>query len=185
MSAREKIIDEIKELAVVGLYFFLWIGMLVAIKKFVLAEYQIEFAGLSAALIGALVLAKVVLILEHVPPGRLVRNRPAWVEVVWRTALYAIGVVVVLLLEKGFEGRHEYGSFWKSLTSLFQRADIDHVWANAICITGALLGYNVLAVIRRYLGEGGLARIMLSPLPEEPKPERDDGSLGPSTGATP
>jgi hypothetical protein len=76
-------------MALAGLYVFLWIGLLVTVKKLVLAEYQIEFAGLSAALIGALVLAKVVLILEHVPLGLLTHNRPAWVEVMVRTVLYA------------------------------------------------------------------------------------------------
>jgi hypothetical protein len=167
MAGHERLKHELKELSLAGIYFFLWIGLLVAVKKLVLAEYQIEFVGLSAALIGALVLAKVVLILEHLPLGPLTRNRPAWVEVLVRTALYAAGVVVILLLEKGFEGRHEYGGFWQSLKSLFQHADIDHVWANAICITAALLGYNALAVIRRNLGEGGLIAIFRSPMPEE------------------
>ena len=167
MTLREKLKRELEELSLAGLYFSLWIGLLVAIKKLVLAEYQIEFAGLSAALIGALVLAKVVLILEHVPLGPLTRNRPAWVAVLARTVLYAAGVVVVLLLEKGFEGRHEYGGFWQSLRSLFQHADIDHVWANAICISGALLGYNALSVVRRHLGDGGLTAIFREPLPGE------------------
>jgi hypothetical protein len=99
----------------------------------------------------------------------LTRNRPAWVEVLWRTALYAAGVVVVLLLEKGFEGRHAYGGFWQSLKSLFERADLNHVWANAICISGALLGYNALSVIRRHLGDGGLIAIFQEPVPEEGK----------------
>jgi hypothetical protein len=167
MAAHQKLKHELEELGLAGLYFFLWIGLLVAIKKLVLAEYQIEFTGLSAALIGALVLAKVVLILEHVPLGPLTRNRPAWVEVVVRTVLYTAGVVVVLLLEKGFEGRHEYGGFIAALKSLFQGADIDHVWANAICISGALLGYNALSVIRRHLGDGGLLAIFREPLPDE------------------
>jgi hypothetical protein len=167
MSRLESLKNEVRELALASLYFFLWIGLLVALKKLILAEYRIAFSGLSAALVGALVLAKVVLILEHVPLGPLTRRRPAGVEVLVRTALYAAGVVVVLLLEKGFEGRHEYGGFVPSLRSLFEHADIDHVWANAICITGALLGYNALSVIRRHLGDGGLIAIYRAPLPEE------------------
>ncbi len=184
MSVRDKVVAEVKELALAGLYFFVWIGMLVAIKKLILAEYQIEFAGLSAALIGALVLAKVVLILENVPLSALTRDRPAWVEVVTRTALYGAGVVVVLLLEKGFEGRHEYGGFWQSLKSLFHHADIEHVWANAICISGALLGYNALSVIRRHLGEGGLIAMFREPLPEESNPEQNNENVEQSTNGT-
>ena len=33
--------------------------------------------------------------------------------------------------------------------------------ANTICLSGALLGYNMLTVIRRYLGEGGLLRLFM------------------------
>ena len=167
MAFGEKLRHELGELAVVGLYFFHWLGLLAVLKKLVLAEYQIEFKVLSAALIGALILAKVVLILEHVPLGPLTRGRPAWVEVLWRTALYSAGVVVVMLLEKGFEGRHEYGGFWPSLGSVFQHADIDHVWAIAICMSSALLGYNALSVIRRHLGDRGLVELFREPLSPE------------------
>ena len=48
-------------------------------------------------------------------------------------------------------------------------AKVHHVWVNTICLTGALLGYNVLSVVRRYLGQGGLLRLFLLPLPEQEK----------------
>ena len=149
-----------------------WIGGLVVLKQLVLEEYQIQFNGLSLALIGALVLAKVVLVLEHVPLGGWIRTRPALLDVILRTAMYALGVLVVLLLEKAFDGRHEYGGFGPSLIALFRHADIQHVWVNAICLSGALLGYNVLSVLRWHLGEGGLIRLFWSPLPEEPGAKR-------------
>ena len=168
MSFKQKLRDEIKAVALATLYFAVWIGVLMVLKKLILAEYRIEFNGLSLALVGALVLAKVVLVLEHVPLAGWTRNRPAWVEVILRTALYGLGVLVVLLLEKAFEGRHEHGGFGPSLIAVVQHAERIHVWANTICLTGALLGYNALSVIRRYLGEGALIRLFLSPVPEDP-----------------
>jgi len=146
--------------------------MLMVLKKLILAEYQIQFHGLSMALIGTLVLAKVVIVLEHLPLERWVRERPAWLAVLMRTATYSFGVLLVLLLEKGFEGRHEHGGFGPSLISLFRHRDVYHVWANAICLSGALLGYNVLFVVRRWLGKGGLIRLFMSPLPEESDAKR-------------
>jgi hypothetical protein len=171
MSLRQKVMDEIKAVALATLYFACWIGALVVLKQLVLAEYQIAFYGLSLAVIGALVLAKVVLVLEHVPLGAWIRTRPALVDVILRTALYAFGVLVVLLLEKAFEGRHEHGGFGPSLLAVFQHAEVHHVWVNTICLSGALLGYNALSVVRRHLGKGGLIRLFLSPLPEQMKDE--------------
>ena len=163
MSAQKKLMNEIKAVGLAAVYFGCWFAALLVIKQLVLAEYDIQFFGLSKALIGALVLSKVVLVLEHVPMGAWVRARPAWIDVILRTALYAFGVFIVLLLEKAFEGRHEYGGFTSSMRTLFQHADIYHVYANVIVISGALLVYNALDVVRSYLGEGGLLRVFLLP----------------------
>ncbi len=168
MSLSQKVKHELKSIVLAALYFGCWLAVLLLIKQLVLAEYHIEFKGISKALIGALVLSKVVLILEHVSLGAWVRRQPAWVEIIMRTLLYAFGVLLVLLLEKGFEGRHEYGSFEKSLSAVFQHADIYHVWVNAIVLTGALLVYNILFVVRSYLGEGGMFRLFMKPIPEAP-----------------
>jgi hypothetical protein len=176
MSLQQKLKNEIKAVALAALYFATWIGVLIILKELALAEYGIESRGLSLALVGALILTKVVLILEHVSLGAWVRNRPALVDVIVRTVLYSLGVVVVLLLEKAFEGRHEHGGFGPSLVSVFQHAEIHHVWVNTICLSGALLGYNALSVVRRHLGEGGLIRLFLSPLPEESKTKQSEAS---------
>ena len=119
-------------------------------------------------LIGALVLAKVVLILEHVPLGAWVKKQPVLVDVILRTLLYAFGTFVVMLLEKSFESRHEEGGFVSALMNAFQHRDMPHVWANTICVTGALLFYNLLSALSHHLGTGGLARFFLTP-PENTK----------------
>lgn len=168
-NMNKKLTDELQALAIAMLYFAAWIGMLVLLKKLVLAEYSIEFRDWSIALLGALILTKVVLVLEHIPLGWWVRKQPAVVDVIVRTALYGVGVLAVLLLEKAFDGRHEHGGFVPSLMSVFQHADIYHVWANLICLSGALLGYNLLSVIRQQLGGRELIRAFLSPLAKEPR----------------
>lgn len=167
MSFKEKLQDEIKALALATFYFGAWIGVLVVLKKLILEEYQIEFHGLSLALVGTLVLAKVVLLLEHVPLGTWTRTRPAWIIVLLRTFLYALGVAVAMLFEKVFDIRHEQGGFSPALLAVFHHPETPHVWANAICLTGALFGYNILSVVRRHMGKKGLSRLFLSPLPED------------------
>jgi len=174
MSFKQKLKEEIKKVGTVALYFGCWIAVLLVIKSLVLAEYQIAFHRWSAAVVGALILSKVVLVLEHVPLGACLRDRPAWVGVVLRTAIYSLGVAVVLVLEKGFEGRHEYGGFVNALRQLFLRTDDYHVWVNTICLSGALLGYNALSVVREHLGEGELLRIFTSPLPGETTSKNTD-----------
>ena len=167
MGIKQRLMEEIKVVGIAALYFGCWIGALLLFKSLVLAEYKIAFHGWSMAVIGALVLSKVVIVLEHIPLGSLVCARPAWVDVFLRTVMYTLGVAVVLILEKGLEGRQEYGGFIQAIRYLFQREDVHHLWVNIFCLSGALLGYNALSIVKRHLGEGGLFRIFFSPLPEQ------------------
>jgi hypothetical protein len=163
MNLRHKAIDEIKAVLLTTLYFAVWFGILMALKRLILAEYQIGFVGFSAALIGALVVAKVVLILEHVSLGPWVREQPAIVDVLLRTLLYAVGVFLVLVLEKAFEVRHEFGGVASALSNIFHHRDMPHVWANTIAVSSALLGFNALTILRRRLGNEEFTALFLSP----------------------
>ena len=163
MSFTQKLKHEIKTVGLVTLYFGCWLAVLLFIKQLVLAEYQIEFHGMANALVGALILAKVVVVLEHASLGSWVRRQPAWLDVVLRTALYASGVVVILVLEKGFEGRHEYGGFVQSISAIWANEDIHHLWINVIVVTSALLIYNMISVVSSHLGDGELVRLFKIP----------------------
>jgi hypothetical protein len=90
-----------------------------------------------------------------------------------RTALYSLRVLIVLLLEKAFDGRHEYGGFGPALMAVFKHAEIFHVWVNTICLSGALLVYNMLSIIRKHPGKGGLMWLFLSPLPAESRARKE------------
>jgi len=163
MSLGQTVKREVRVILLTTLYFATWFVVLVIVKKLVLEQYEIQVGGLSLALLGALIVAKVVLVLEHVSLGQWVRRHPAAVDVAARTLLYALGVLVVLLLEKAFEARHEEGGFGQALLHVFRHRDIPHVWANTIVVGCALFVFNVLAVLRRQLGAESLFHSFLAP----------------------
>ncbi len=162
MSWKEKLKNELKSVGIATAYFLFCFGTLMLIKFLLLKEYQIEFSGVSMMVIGALTIAKVLLIMEHIPLGKWVNKQPAYLEILMRTVLYSFGVLVVMILEKGFEGRHEYGSFGSSLQQVFNDVDIYHVWVNTIVVFGTLLGYNLISYISNQLGKGTLLRMLFS-----------------------
>jgi hypothetical protein len=177
MSFREKAKHELVEIGLTTLFFAVWLGGLMLLKNLVLEEYHIRPARLTAALIGAIVLAKVVLVLEHVPLGAWLRRRPPVVDLVLRTALYGLGVLAVLVLEKAFETRHEFGGFAPALPRVFRHPDMPHVWANVLCIVGALLVFNVIAVIREVYGAPSLLPLFFS---TPPQPSREGAARTPA-----
>ena len=168
MSLSAKLEKELRGLTSATLFYGAWISGMILLKTLVLEEYHIGYSGWSKAVGGALILGKVSLVLEHVSLGAWVRSRPAWVDVLLRTLLYSLGVMVVLVIERGFEGRHEHGGFLAAVSAEAEAATVPHVLVNTICVSGALLVYNFVAVIRRHLGQGGISRVLCEPVPDQP-----------------
>jgi hypothetical protein len=101
------------------------------------------------------------MILEYVPIP-FTKNKPAWVEVLIRTFLYLIGVFIVLVLEKSFETRHEYGGFIEAFKNLKNVTNDYHIYVNIICVFGALIVFNTWSVIKLKLGKGKFRKLMTS-----------------------
>src|SRR5258706_15470178 len=88
----QKIVKEIKEILAVALYFALWFGVGIVLKKLILEEYQIEFTGITMMIVGSLIMSKVIILMELIPMGKWVRRQPAIADVIIRTVLYLAGV---------------------------------------------------------------------------------------------
>jgi len=161
-SFQQKLIHEIKAVAFATLYFAIWFGILMFLKTMILSEYKVEFGGISMALIGALILAKVALVIDHIPLSRWTRERSPIYFVIFRTLFNIVGVFIVLLLEHAFESRHEYGSFGSALINVFQHRDVYHLWASVTVVSIAVFWFNVLFVLRKYFGEKKLSQLFFS-----------------------
>lgn len=168
MGFGEKLRHELRELRDVSLYFGTWLALLITVKHLILAEYHIDFSGYARILVGTLVLAKVVMVLEHVNLGSWTKRAPAWQEIVVRTALYTAGVFVVLLVEKLVdELRVGAGGVAAALARALQATNFNQAMANTLAVSCSLLVYNFLAVLKRYLQPDGLAGVLRRPPPRD------------------
>jgi len=170
LSAKQKLAHEAKAVAIATAFFAGWFLALLAVKNLILADYGITFGHYARAIIGALVVGKVVLLLEHVGLGRV----PAWVDVVARTLIYGVGVFLVLWLEKGIDGRHASGGVLPAMGDAVGSVDMDHAVATTIVVLGALLVFNAASVVRRHHGDRGVWRMFAQPLPPAGHGERAD-----------
>lgn len=163
----QKVIRELKSIAGVTLYFFLWFGILMLLKTIMLKDYNIQFSGISIAIITALVMAKVVLLMELIKFGPWVRRQPAIVDVVLRTIMYTLGVLFVQLLEKAFESRHEEGGFGNAMIRVFQHRDMYKILAGTIVVGISLFFYNVYSVLKQYFSGRKFVKLLFNMSIEE------------------
>ncbi len=162
MSALKKILNEIKIVARVASYFAIVFVMMMVMKKLDLEDYDIKFTGISQALVGALILSKVVILMEYISLGSWVQRQPAIVDVILRTLLYSAGVAVVVLLEKAFEKRHEVKGFGNAISYVISHRDVYHVWATTIGSAASIFIYNAFSVVQQKMGKNGIAKLFFS-----------------------
>jgi len=156
------LVEEGKAIAWVTLYFAACFVVILLMKQFWLAEYGIRFTGLTMALVAALVTAKVIIVLDHVPLIRWLGGAPGIVTVVVRAAVYTAVVLVVMLLEKAFEARAEYGGFTSAVTDIFGHPELPQIYATTIALGLAFLAYNVFETIRQGIGDDRMVELFLS-----------------------
>jgi hypothetical protein len=171
-DVRRMLAEEARSIALGTVFFAAWFLVLMALKTLVLEEYRIRFSGVAAALVGALVAAKVVALLRHVTLLGPIERGPAWLWVVARTALYTLGVLVAATLERAFETRAEHGGFGAAFAMLVDDPHWPHLLAATLGAGLAMLVYNTIEVIRRHVGGDALRRMFAAPL-APPGPETE------------
>lgn len=85
----ETIIGELKQLFWIGVYFWVLIGLFTAFKSLVLKEQSLFFHE-GFAVINAWILAKVVLIAEHLKIGEGLKDKPLIYPIAFKAALFCL-----------------------------------------------------------------------------------------------
>ena len=162
MKILKAILRELKKIIKTALFFAIAFLLMMVMKKLDLKDYDIEFSGISQVLIGALILSKVIILMGMISLGPWVQHQAPVIDIVLRTILYSMGVFIVVILEKGFEGRDKYGGFSKSVSYLISHRDIYHVWATTIGVSASIFIYNCYVVIQKQLGKNGISKLFFS-----------------------
>jgi hypothetical protein len=157
MGVMATVKHEAKEVGLVTLYFFVCFGIILTLKKLFLEAYEIQVYALSAAVIGALVVAKVVVILDKARAGTRFDVRASLgLGALYKTLLYAAATFLALFAERLFHAYRETGALGAAVAYVWQHRHRNVIFADVICIGLALMAYHLYTGIDRRLGEGTL-----------------------------
>jgi hypothetical protein len=163
MTVSERIRRELREIGLVTLYFLSCFLIFLSLKKLLLEQYHLEVTIFQTAVIGALVVAKVVVLLDKTSFGGRFRSASLLAHVVWRSLSYTTVVFAVTLGERLFDLYRQSGALPVALSRLWEGKDFHHFLAMNVCVGLSFLIYNCFAEIDRHLGEGGLRKLFLAP----------------------
>ena len=165
--------------AILPVFLFFLVGFLILITliKLALAQFSVEIAVLSNAIIGALLAAKAALVLDEAPLARSLRDDRRIIAVAMKVVFYGVASLLLLSVERVLEALSKV----HNLDTAFRYA-VEHAtryralsWALGISIVFAL--YFTFVEINERMGQGELWRLFFEP-PKAPSASSRHSAFG-------
>src|SRR5262245_10403989 len=156
-----RLAHEIRNYIPPALFFLAAFELLALSKALMLKEYGIHATMFLSAAIGGLVVAKVVLILDHVP---LVNrpDKPLIYNVLWKTFLYATAVVAMRFLEHLVHAWIRTGSVIEANRVMMAEVVWPHIIVMQMWVGLVLLTSCTLRELTRALGRERVRALFFS-----------------------
>jgi hypothetical protein len=158
-TIRAKVINELRELIPVTVFFFIAFQLLAFTKALILLHYGIRVNTFVNATIAAMIVAKVVLIADHFRFVNRYPTKPLIYNVLWKTAIYLIASVIVRYVEHLIHFWRESPSIAEANRRLWSEVVWPHFWAVQIWLLLVLLMYCAFRELTRALGRERIIRM--------------------------
>lgn len=163
MSAAEKIREEIHTLIPPTIYFFITLHIIALVRVLMLKGTGITLATSASVTLGALVLAKAVVLADLLPFINRYPDRPIAWNIAWKTVMYLIAASGLHYLERLVEFWRAAGGFVAGNEKMLAEMVWPHFWAVEIFIGLTILVYCAMTELARVLGAERVREIFLGP----------------------
>lgn len=160
------VVREIRK-ALPATIFFLWLFHMIALTKAVtLSDYSITALRATVATVGAVVVAKAILVVEALPISK-VFSRQLWFHILWKTLLYNALVLIFRVIEGLIPLIETHVDLLTAAAQLYQETSWPQFWVFQLWLfTGLFLYCVAIELVHRvgaervkavFFGSGGNA----------------------------
>lgn len=176
----DMLVREMRELIPVTLYFLAGFFMLSVTQTLLLAEHGIRATSFAAAALGALVVAKVLVIADHLPWINRFSDKPLIYGVLWKAAIYFLASLVVRYAEHIIGFWRQTGGFVEANRHFFDEIIWPHFWCVQMWLLLLLFVFCLLRVLIRAIGRERMIAMFFarSPLHADPTGEHQPVTQG-------
>lgn len=153
---------ELLDILPVTIFFLIGLHLIVFTKHLVLREQGIVYDGFWAATIGALLVAKVVLVVDKVPFMRRYSGRPLYRPILYRATVYTVAVFAVRLLEVLMREMFQTGGLASGFAAARQEVDWAQFTFVQVWVFVLFLVFVTFVELDNQLPEGGLSKLLFS-----------------------
>lgn len=148
------------ELAPKVLFFFVAFMILFLLFKLFVSQYSIAFPVFARAAVAALILGKVIPLLDWADSGLLFENQRRIVVIAGKTVVYGLVVIILWTAERLFEAYRSAGTLQAAVDTLLAQADVRRFFGLVLLISLVVGAYLTLQELDRALGKGVLFRVL-------------------------
>lgn len=155
--------------------FFLGVFQLGRITRaLVLEEVHVTVGTTTLAAVGALIVAKAILVADALPFANIFARRPLAYTIVWKSLIYGLITFAFRYLEELIPLARKYGGVGAGHERLLEEISWPHFWAVQLWVGFALLLYCTGAELVRILGKERFRTMLFGegaarPPPAEPR----------------
>jgi hypothetical protein len=156
-----KIMHELKDLMPVTAYFLVTVQLLAITEALMLRQYNISASVFLTSALVALVVAKVVVIVDQFGPTNHTTSLPPVSNVLWKAAVYYLAVSFARYAEALFHIWRKTGSAEGAHGRLVDEIIWPHFWVVQLWLVILLVAFCAYRELDRALGAGRLTQIFL------------------------
>jgi hypothetical protein len=144
-----------------AIFFFIAFNVIVISKKLMLEEYGIKFSGFVNAAIGALIVAKALLVADDIKFINKYPDKPLIYNIVWKTLIYLLVTLLVQYIEGIIPFLSKYHNVKVAIDRSWGGIIWPHFWAVHIVFVFLLFLYVSFRELARAIGEKKFFQIFL------------------------
>lgn len=159
-KALDVIKHELKEAVFPTIFFFIIFHVAVLTKTLILGSYNITAVEITSATIGALIVAKAILIIDALPVSKHFAEHSLILRILWKTVIYNVLVLIFRYLEELIPLWNKLGSVAAANSHLLEEVSWSHFWAIQIWLVLSIVAYSTIAGLDEHFGDGSIRRAM-------------------------
>ncbi len=151
-SFKEKALEELRLFWVISVYLGMMLAAFTWYRRLVLSEAGVSYIHYGAAVIEALILAKVILIGQAMGLGRRFEGSRLIVSVLFKALVFGVFIALFGVLEHGVEGLVHHDT-WEQIAQSVVSAGRAEIFARTVMIFVALIPFFAFWETDRVLGD--------------------------------
>jgi hypothetical protein len=152
-GAFARIKEEVRRILAAALFFSTGFCMILVADRLITRGSGIELVSFARALIGGLIVAKILMVVDLLPFVRAFHGKPLVHNVLWKSSIYIAGSLVFLYLEPLVRNLWHGMTLASAHRSALEEFTLPRTWATEIWFLMLLVVFVSLQEMARVLGK--------------------------------